>query len=124
MPALRYIPILRTKSAEWKALCNLTDDVRRAITPRLEILPAELDLRGDESSPNLARVFQKFAIKIGRSWGSAPVFVDFSRISPSLRSENGEHPVRLFGRAATECGINPILTTGSLRRFVLCVCNP
>lgn len=108
----RYIPVLRTKPAEWNALRSLAVDVRQAITPRLEVLPAELDLIGHAASPGLPRAFQKFAIKIRRSWGSATAFVDFSRLSPSIRSDSGEHPLTLFGRAAASYGVNPILTLG------------
>jgi len=52
---------------------------------------------------------------IGRNWGLAPAFVDFSHVSPALRSENGEHLVALIGRAATRSGIKPIVTV-SLHR--------
>jgi Beta protein len=37
----RYVPVLRTKQAEWTALRQLATDVREAITPCLEVLPPE-----------------------------------------------------------------------------------
>ncbi len=46
----RYVPVLRTKPAEWDALRHLTGDVRRVITPCLEILPAELNVSEQSAS--------------------------------------------------------------------------
>lgn len=108
----RYVPILRTKPAEWDALRNLASDVRRAILPRFEVLAKELGLVNNEAAARLPTACQRLAMKIGRSWGSGPAFVDFSRIGPSIRSGEGEHPVALFGRSAATYGINPTLMTG------------
>lgn len=49
----RYVPILRTKSAEWTALRELTDDVRQMIMPCLELLPQELTRSGGDTASNL-----------------------------------------------------------------------
>lgn len=99
----RYVPVLRTKRAEWDALRNLTSDVRQAITPCFEVLPAEIGMS------DLRRGFHRFAVKIGRAWGFAPTYVDFSHIGAALRAQGEEHPVTLLGRAATAYGIKPIL---------------
>ncbi|MGH8568247.1 MAG: beta family protein, partial [Gammaproteobacteria bacterium] len=65
----RYVPILRTKPAEWDALCALTPDVREVVTPCLQVLPRELHLDDPMGSTGLRRAFQRLAMKIGRTWG-------------------------------------------------------
>lgn len=67
-----YVPILRTKPAEWDALSQLPLDVRRMLVPCLEVLPAELNLVGDAGAEGLRHATNELAKKIGRTWGRAP----------------------------------------------------
>lgn len=105
-----YVPILRTKPAEWEALRTLPQDLRQLMVPCLEVLPAELDLVGLVTDEGLRPAINECARKIGRTWGMAPIFVDLSHLGPSLRSERGEHPVALLGQAAKAYRIRPIVT--------------
>ena len=108
----RYVPSLRTKTAEWEALRLLSSDVRTRITPRLELLPQELDLAGHTQAPGLPEAMNRFARKVARNWGTSPVFVDISHIHPSVRSESGEHPLILLARAASTFKVKAIATVG------------
>ena len=74
----QYVPVLRTKLAEWMALRLLPEDVRRAVTPCLELLPQELALSNGEAHNRLPHAVRRFAKKIRRSWGRRPIFVDLS----------------------------------------------
>jgi len=94
----RYVPVLRTKQAEWTALRQLRADVRHAITPCLEVLPSEF-VKGP----------QKLVTRIGRTWGSGPIFLDFGKIDPSNHHGNGDHPITELARAASGGAINPTI---------------
>ena len=80
-----YVPVLRTKAAEWTALRELTDDVRQSITPCLEVLPRELARSGGDTSDNLPHAVQRFAVRIRRSWRPRPIIIDTSHLTPSVR---------------------------------------
>jgi len=110
----RYVPSWRTKTAEWEALRLLSSDVRNRIAPRLELLPGELDLTGNIEAPGLPEAMNRFARKVARNWGTSPVFVDISHIHPAVRSESGEHPLILLGRAASTFKLKAIATEGSM----------
>jgi len=102
----RYVPILRTKPAEWRALSALSPDARKAITPCLEILPSELS---DDPSL-LGHAVNELALNVGRTWGFAPLFVDLSHTNASPRAGNGAHVLTLLARAAATYQIKPIFT--------------
>lgn len=40
---LHYVPVLRWKSAEQRALLKLTDEIRDKISPLIEIVPRQLE---------------------------------------------------------------------------------
>ena len=69
----RYVPVLRTKLAEWTALRELTDDVRQTITPCLEVLPQELARSGGDTAETLPHAVRQFTRRIRRNWGSGPI---------------------------------------------------
>jgi len=98
----RYVPVLRTKKAEWKALLELTDDVRQIITPCLELLPREL---AADSSDDRAHAVRRFAKRIRTSWGPRPILVDISLLSSSVRHET----VIQLARAAERYSVSPIV---------------
>jgi len=100
----QYVPVLRTKLAEWMALRLLPEDVRRAVTPCLELLPQELALSHGEAHNHLPHAVRRFAKKIRRSWGRRPIFVDASHINPSVRPATAA----LLAEVAPAYGISPI----------------
>jgi len=102
----RYVPVLRTKMAEWTALRELTDDVRQTITPCLEVLPHELARSGGDTVENLQYTVRRFAKRIRRNWGPRPILVDASHLTPILRPEM----VALLAQAAPAYDITPIWT--------------
>lgn len=89
-----YIPILKWKRAEQRALQALDDQDRDAITPLIELVMPTVSLYKKEKNNNIKKttkeisseVVQKFKEKrvveipkeILQSWGSRPVFLDFS----------------------------------------------
>src|SRR5438093_3708398 len=96
------MPVLRTKTAEWTALRELTDDVRQLITPCLELLPREL---ADIGANDRAHAVRDFAKRIRRNWGPHPIVVDVSHLSSSIRHET----VALLAQAAPAYDISPIV---------------
>lgn len=110
----RYVPVLRTKMAEWTALRELADDVRQTITPCLEVLPHELARSG--GGDNLPHAVRRFAQRIRRNWGPRPIFVDASHLTPTLRPEM----VALLAEAAPVYGVTPIWTLSLYEDAALC----
>ncbi len=116
-----YIPILKWKPAEQRALEELNDQEKEVISPLIQLVmpqPKLPKLGAIEKSreEQLEEVTASFRIKLPKipeeilkSWGKSPAFIDFSLIyTGSLRIE----------------GLNQILTIGeSLRLSLIPVVN-
>jgi hypothetical protein len=89
-----YVPILKWKRAEQKALGALSDKQKRYITPVIQFVMPKAD-----SSVSVEKQFDyvidkfrermpELATQILKFWGSSPVFVDFSLLyTPALKIE-------------------------------------
>jgi hypothetical protein len=116
-----YVPILKWKAAEQKALESLSDKEKKFISPLIQpVMPQPKRPKEGEKEKTreeqLEEVITKFKEKIPgipmqilSSWGTTPIFVDFSLIyDPSLRVQ----------------GFKEVLTIGeSLGLFLIPVVN-
>lgn len=100
-----YMPILKWKSAEMRALRDLSDEDKKYITPLVELVmpkvssPYKDKEKKIKKSPEEISVEVVFKFKSKRrneipeeilnSWGSGPIFVDFSLL------HEGQHTARL-----------------------------
>jgi hypothetical protein len=94
-----YVPVLRWKRGERDGLRLLAGNVRRQVTPLLELVPIA------DNTPN------KLANEIKKSWALDPFFLDFVHL-PDLKASNiiadVSHALRIQG-------MRPILVTGVTR---------
>lgn len=116
-----YIPILKWKPAEQRALEELSTEEKKLITPLIQIVMPNPKMPKDGESEKtrdeqLEEVIEGFKVKapripdeIQKSWGKSPTFVDLSLVyTSSLKIE----------------GLNQILTIGeSLGLFLIPVVN-
>jgi len=85
-----YVPILKGKAGEFRALLELLPDVRGRITPLVDIPRVPLTERTKSLDSHLDKVIQGIA----KSWDTEhPVFVDLFDLDLNARVTNGEHPV-------------------------------
>src|SRR5208282_5768355 len=102
-PHRHYVPVLRWKGSEQKALLKMASEIRRDITPLLEIVPKQL-----EGGKRIERA----AKQIADHWGwTELVFVDFHLLPNEVTANS---TIR-FSKAAAGYSIPFALSTG-LRR--------
>jgi hypothetical protein len=98
---MTYIPLLKAKQGEFRALHYLAPDVKAAMTPLLEHPP--LDGYGDLDTPDEPTVdtqLLRLPPKLEQAWGGdSPFFLDLGLVDSDLALAAGEHPVSyIFGR--------------------------
>lgn len=96
----RYVPVLRWKGSEQKALLKIAPDIRRTITPLLEIVPKQL-----EGGKRIERA----AKQIADNWGwQELVFVDFRLLPNEVTAISAAR----FSKEASRYSIPFALSTG------------
>lgn len=76
-----YVPVMRMKPAELRALQALESTLRLVTTPLLECPPRVL--RGCDSSSKLERRAERFASYLA-GWARQPLFLDFGMLPPHM----------------------------------------
>jgi hypothetical protein len=109
--ANHYVPVLRWKRGEQRALRNVYDYDRRRITPLIE-LPARNTMPEKKALSGLPGLLAGFTEQILANWGTDPLFFDPASWSGELReTNNAELLGRVFQQAA-ELGLRVIPVTG------------
>ena len=111
----QYVPVLRWKRAERIALRMLDPNVRAAITPLVEIMQKDFDPDEQGKLRNVDAVLVTKAKELSKDWGPAPVFVDVGLLSSDVRTNRGQHPLRLLAENARTHGVWIIPVTGLTR---------
>lgn len=87
-----YVPILKGKDGELRALACLTSNARRNITPFLDIPRRDLDINTKRPKGPIDAYLKNKAKKIEKFWGTdRKIFVDVYDLSLDLRTPNGTH---------------------------------
>jgi hypothetical protein len=107
-----YIPVLRWKRAEWKALGELASGDRDYVTPFLELTPLSFRAKRNKPAPNPRDVLAKNAADILKYWRQAPFFMDLChlRVGPDLG--NGHHAFQFLAERTRSAGLHLIPVTG------------
>lgn len=100
-----YIPILKAKRGEFRALTNLSEKAKLRITPLIDVPPAK---------GTLEKHLKKVANNIILSWKSnRPFFLDIFGIKPTARTSKGLHPLTYIFQLLHKSLLSlPIPTTG------------
>lgn len=108
-----YIPVLRWKQAEWKALANLHLADRTRMTPLIEITPQSVAPR--QRRATTAEMLAKNAEDMRNSWNSSSLFVDLWLLD-SHTEACGVHPLEYLAQRASAEHVSLIPVTGLDRR--------
>jgi len=95
-----YVPVLKGKEGEFKALEHLTPNARHNLTPFIDIPRRHLDLKTNQPKDSIDVYLEKKAKKIHKAWGTTrKIFVDVFDLQMDLRTHSGTHFVEfLFSR--------------------------
>jgi Beta protein len=94
-----YVPVIRWKRGEQKALLELTSEIRREITPLIEIVPKQLEggKRIEEAAKQIARYWR---------WKELAL-VDFHLLPNGV----AEKVILRFSKEAARCNMQFALST-------------
>lgn len=114
---MTYVPLLKAKEGEFRALRNLADDVKAEITPLLEAPP--LDGYGDldpPAEPTVDTQLLRLPQKLERAWGDgARFFLDLGLVDSDPALAGGEHPVSYVFARVRELGLQGVPVTALSR---------
>jgi ribosomal protein S19 len=111
--AKRYVPILKWKAGEYRALKDLTDEVRAGIRPLLEMKPLPVDFDSGNPAKTLQEHLEKVPSEILKHWGkSNESLLDLPYFQPKDRMERNVHPLTFLLTQGRRLGLKliPVVT--------------
>jgi Beta protein len=107
-----YIPVLRWKRAEWKALGDLASGDRDRVTPLLELTPLSFRAKKNKPAPDPKDVLAKNAADMLKYWHQAPFFLDLCHLGAVPDLGNGLHALQFLAERTRNAGLHLIPATG------------
>jgi hypothetical protein len=110
-----YVPVLKGKQGEFRALSELETLIKDKITPLIEAPPIPLNYDTGEPSKLVDEHLERFIPNIVKCWGKTRyAFIDLNFI-PDTQGSNGRHPLsNIFQQGRTE-SLSLIPVTGLYR---------
>jgi len=88
-----YVPIIKWKMGEYQALLHLTEDIKKNISPLIEIPPIGWDFEKQCLVKTIDEHLSGFGKKLRDKWGQESAFVDLILLDSNARMADGKHPV-------------------------------
>ena len=111
-----YVPALKWKRGEARAIRDVNLAGPISITPLAEIVPQPWDWDLDEPTRAIEAHLDNQAQSIAGHWATQrPIIADTLLLDPALRMASGDHPVRYLAYALQAKGIACIPATGPER---------
>lgn len=106
-----YVPILKGKEGEFKALGELYLADKAAITPLIEVVPVPWDYAEEQPSRSVEAHLEPLGRKLHTAWGDErPLFVDLGLLGED--AAGGLHPLEFVLNATRATGVRVIPVTG------------
>lgn len=108
-----YVPVLKWKAGEYKALRDVSISDKSAMTPLAEIVPVPWDWGSDAPAKTLDDHLAQVPAQMASCWGvSEPLFVELNLLDSSDRLASGNHPVDGLFSQISLAGVKVIPVTG------------
>lgn len=103
-----YVPVLKAKMGEFRALSHLPAQIRAKLTPFFDVPRPESNRRS-----SFDEYLMKKAVYIHKNWGIAgTLFVDYFDLELALRTSSGQHYVQFSFDGFRNRGVQAIPVTG------------
>jgi len=103
-----YVPILKGKRGEFRALGELFVDKKKFLTPLIDVPRIPLNQKLD-----IGKHLSKIVVFAKKNWGEKdPIFVDLFDIDLELRLKNGDHPANYVLQEMRKAKVKIIPVTG------------
>lgn len=106
-----YVPLLRWRAGEYRALKRLSDACRQRTVPLIEVLPPDYDFALRQPKKHIDEQLKPFAKQIEDHWPDRPALVDGVQIDPPTRMGDGRHPLAFIFDEARAKGLNLVPVT-------------
>lgn len=104
-----YVPVLKGKAGEYRALSELSLRSSQSITPLIEIPPLPFDYETEEFTKTMSEHLSSTLENIKNSWGSdLPIFIDYHTIDNNDLLTGGIHPIIWLTNELIAAGYQPI----------------
>lgn len=107
-----YVPLLRWRAGEYRALKRLSDPCRERTVPLIEVLPPDYDFALQQPKKNIDEQLKPFAKQIEDHWPNRPALIDAVQIDSSVRMGDGRHPLTFIFDEARAKGLDLTPVTG------------
>jgi hypothetical protein len=98
-----YVPVLRWRAGEYRALEKLDDVQKELVVPLLEILEPDFNFETNQPSKDIDTHLGAFADQFLKHWDWHPALLEGSQLKSATRMRDGSHPMAyLFGAARTQ----------------------
>jgi hypothetical protein len=106
-----YVPLLRWRAGEYRALKRLSDACRQRTVPLIEVLPPDYDFALRQPKKHIDEQLKPFAKQVEDHWPSRPALVDGKQIDPTTRMGDRRHPLTFVFDEARAKGLNFVPVT-------------
>ncbi len=106
-----YVPLLRWRAGEYRALKRLSDACRQRTVPLIEVLPPDYDFALRQPKKHIDEQLKPFAKQVEDHWPSRPALVDAVQIDTSIRMSDGRHPLTFIFDDARTRGLDLVPVT-------------
>lgn len=110
-----YVPILKWKRGEQKALEFLAADNKQYLTPLIEIMPIPYDYKNSRPAKTIDEHLHNIGRQISDSWGTRAAFIDLLWLNTFDRLNDGRDPLTYIMDESRSYGLNLIPVLGTQR---------
>jgi hypothetical protein len=114
MAGAHYVPVLKGKEGERKALNALSDTARKGLTPLIEVPPLPWDFDADEPAATIDAHLAKFPTNLAKAWGTNQrLFLDLDLLGDAERLESDDrHPLVWLADELRALGVKVVPVVG------------
>jgi hypothetical protein len=103
-----YVPTLKWRQGEMKALQVLAPSVKAYVMPLIEIPPIPWDYVEEKPQKPLEEHLQQMPAQIRKNVSDLPCYIDFGLLDAGDRMASGEHPVTAFFQLSSGLPLIPV----------------
>lgn len=116
MQHFSYMPILKGKRAEFRALAQLTPDISEQIRPLIEIEPVPYNPDTGEAEKTYSELLVGYGAKLAAAWpNQMPILLDGNLIDEDDIQDGETYPLIDAIRQAREAGVHVVPVTSPTR---------
>lgn len=107
-----YVPLLRWRAGEYRALKRLSTACRERTVPLIEALPPDYDFALRQPKKHIDEQLKPFAKQVEDHWPDSPALIDAVQIPAPTRMGDGRHPLTFIFDDARAKGLDLVPVTG------------